>query len=193
MSTLTLRPNGIGDETNLSAYPGSGESNYEDVDEATSDDDTTYVYLTNAGFLGDLYATEDPPVGISGTINSVTVYANARAAYDPPSQASLRIRQKNGATLNESEDITVTGTYTLYSKTWATNSSGDPWTWDDITNLQIGVALQYSYYDIILDYYYDTRATQVYAVVDYESSRITHNTRQTMNEQPSVFFQTITQ
>ena len=44
LGPLTLRPNGAGSATTLSRYPGTGEANWQDVDEETADEDGTYVY-----------------------------------------------------------------------------------------------------------------------------------------------------
>ena len=52
MGTYYYIPNAAGDETNLTPNTGA---NWAAVDEATSDDDITYVGATNASYLTDLY------------------------------------------------------------------------------------------------------------------------------------------
>ena len=71
MATETLRPNAVGDETNI-----TGESavvdHYTLVDEAETDDDSTYVYENTDTYHRDLYGVENHSVG-SGTINNIKV------------------------------------------------------------------------------------------------------------------------
>ena len=55
MTTLYLRPNLTGDETSIgNQYPAS-TYHWDKVDEATTDEDTTYVYETGLSYLRDLY------------------------------------------------------------------------------------------------------------------------------------------
>jgi len=46
MATETLRPSAPGDLTEFTPYPGTGEANWEDVDDIVSDDDATYVRVS---------------------------------------------------------------------------------------------------------------------------------------------------
>lgn len=141
MAVETLRPNAAGDETNLVPIPGTGEANWEDVDEAVTDEDTTYVRYGLAAWKKDLYNL--PAHSGSGTINSVTVYARCRANGSPIVQTSAIIRCKTNGTVYEGNEITVTTSYVNYSKAWATNpNTGSAWTWTEIGALQIGVGLR---------------------------------------------------
>ena len=167
MATEMLRPNAAGGETNLTPYPGTGEANWQDVDEATPDEDTTRVYTGNATYLRDLYNIANHSVG-SGIINFITVYARSES-FGTPNQASLKIAIKAGQgtgapdTVSESSEITVTPSYADYSNQWSTNpKTGNAWTWDEIDNLQIGIALRRCNTSGAV-----TRCTQVYVVVDY--------------------------
>ncbi len=74
MSTETLRPNAVGDESNLTASPAV--DNYENVDEASSDDDITINFTLNTVYQRDLYGIADSSG--SGTINKITVYARCK-------------------------------------------------------------------------------------------------------------------
>jgi len=141
MATEILRPNAAGDETNLVPIPGTGEANWEDVDEAVADEDTTYVRYGLAAWMKDLYNL--PAHSGSGTINSVTVYARCKANGSPIVQTSAIIRCKTNGTVYEGNEITVTTSYVNYSKAWATTpNTGSAWTWTEIDALQIGVGLR---------------------------------------------------
>ena len=74
MATEILRPNGVGDYTNLTPLPGEGEANWEDVDEAVADDDGTIVYTASVTQLKDAYNLEATSIPAGSTINSVKVY-----------------------------------------------------------------------------------------------------------------------
>ncbi len=71
--TETLRPNAVGDATNISSQEPSSGPHWDKVDETTADDLSTYVYTTSTSYEQDLYHIPDHSSG-SGTINSVTVY-----------------------------------------------------------------------------------------------------------------------
>jgi hypothetical protein len=161
MSTLTLRPNGAGDLTGIyGQYPWS-TYHWDKVDEATSDDDATYVDGQDAGGHDsqDLYALPDHTTE-SGTINSVKVYVNTRAPGSSPHSATLI---KTNATVYTGTH-TATGTsYALISTTYTTNpNTTSAWTWAEIDALQAGVLLDY-----VAPSYDAARCTQVYVEVDY--------------------------
>jgi len=167
MAVETLRPNAAGDECNIMKEAGAACPNhYQNVDESSADDDTTKVYSNQTSYERDLYNITDHSVG-SGTINKITVYARANDTYTgDPVRASLKICIKSGTgsgapdTVSESNEITVSHTWTTYSNEWSTNpATGSAWTWDEIDKLQIGCALQYGYWY--------TQVTQVYVEVDY--------------------------
>lgn len=151
--TLTLRPNGVGDITQLSDNPSTGE-NWEKVDDVTPDINTT-VYTGSSSAKYDLYTLPDRTTE-SGTINSVTIYIRGNADFEWDFYA----------TYLKTQGLTYKGAYhstelwTTYTETYATNpGTGSAWTWDQIDAMQIGAALigdgDYAY------------TTQIYAVVDY--------------------------
>ena len=55
--TVTLRPDGAGDETGLTLFGDT--ANYLCVNEITSDNDTTYVWSSSSAYVGDLYAMDN--------------------------------------------------------------------------------------------------------------------------------------
>jgi len=157
-STETLRPNGAGDNTQLSR--NGAFANWDCVDDSFSDGDSTYVYTTSTSFLSDTYATNDHASG-SGTINSVTVYIQARETSSFfGGYARTIIRTYN--TNYESSDISLTTSYDTYSTTYVTNPKTDAaWTWAEINAVECGVALRST------TSWYSVRCTQVWIVVDY--------------------------
>ncbi|MBA7473868.1 hypothetical protein ES707_09213 [subsurface metagenome] len=84
--TETLRPNATGNVTNISSqYPDSG-AHWDKVDEATSDNWSTYVSTNSTSYQRDLYNIPDHTVGTGG-INYVTVhfrFAGDREVYAIP-------------------------------------------------------------------------------------------------------------
>ncbi|MFH1687609.1 MAG: carboxypeptidase-like regulatory domain-containing protein, partial [bacterium] len=155
--TLTLRPNGAGVLTNLT-LSGCG-ANYQCLQEATSDGDASLVIRASSSFATDVYALDDP-VGATGTIQSVTVFCQARMTQ---LQGEVQLvvymsgAEYRGATQN------LTTSYATYSETWTTDPSGGQWTWVDITNLQAGIRL--SGQNITFPAY----CTQVWVEVVYEN------------------------
>jgi hypothetical protein len=173
--TETLRPNALGDEENINnASPDV--DHYLNVDEATSDDDTSYVATGQVDYLRDLYNLENHSVG-SGTINYVKVYANARYTGNVD-RASLKLCVKSGTTVDESSEIQLTSTsYTLYSNQWNTNpDTASAWTWSEVDSLQAGVSIRRPH---SIETTPRTRVTQVYIEVDYTTATapsVTSNT-----------------
>lgn len=154
--TETLRPNAAGSSAYLSR---SGcTSNYQCVDEVTSDVDSTYVYAAStSGGPHDTYNL-DNHAG-SGTIKSVTVYiVISKTSGTPYGRTKLLTHN----TIYYGSTLSVPASYTTYSTTYTNNPyTGAAWTWDEIDALQAGV------------HFYGTgsaKCTQVYVIVNYVSS-----------------------
>lgn len=163
---VVLSPSGAGHQTNLSQ--SGAASNWQAAE--TDDSDTSRVYTTESGYNADFYDLTD--VALTGTINSVTVYIKARSVDNDGTQAAGRtVIRTDGATFVGSNQ-TLTTSYTDYSTIYASNPTTTlDWTWAEITALQAGVSLRRSgrtgsgrdQQDI------ESRATQVWVVVDYTS------------------------
>jgi len=166
MATETLRPNGIGTETNLVLQaPNTGEANWEDVDEATADDMTTCVKTAtdDTVYQRDLYALPSHSVG-SGVINKVTIYWRWRTTADASKTSYTK-------PVIRTHSVTYDGTEISYSEysAWHTESqeyntnpnTSSAWTWDEVDALEIGASLKTS-----VDTYH-ALLTQVYVVIDY--------------------------
>jgi len=153
--TLTLRPDGAGTYTDLSANPAV--ANYLNVDETVPDDDTTYVYI-GGGFsdVDDTYNLGNSTYQL-GPINSVTVYAEAKET----GSGTIRLIVYTGGTRYFGDVEGLFGAYDDDDHTWSTNpNTGNPWTWGEINILEAGVNIYSNDAEV--------RITQVYVVVDYD-------------------------
>ncbi|MEA3297581.1 MAG: hypothetical protein U9R56_06930 [candidate division Zixibacteria bacterium] len=136
-SKLTLRPDGAGASTNLT---NSGcVSNYQCVDEVSSDGDGSRVIRASNTYARDTYSLDDPGVS-SGTIDSVKVFCKAKKDH------TLGIIECNLYTHSinyTSAEQDLTGSYADYSNTWTTNpNTSAAWTWTEINNLQAGLRIK---------------------------------------------------
>lgn len=132
----TLRPDATGDLAQLTPDPGA--ANWQNVDEESSDSDSTYVHnATGSTTLYDLYNLPNGS-GI-GTISNVKVYVRARRS----ASGSL------GYTMIKTNGVGYTGdtnllgsSYANFSTTYSTNpQTGSAWQWSEINALQIGVKI----------------------------------------------------
>lgn len=160
MAVETLRPNAVGDSAQFLRTPGTGEANWQDVDEASPDDDTTYVYRSNLVLtLIDLYNIADPTFADSVTISNVTVYWRCN-------RYSLNYKNgyygiKSGGTEYWSGVITFGSSWTDYYTVYTTDpKTGGAWTKAAITALQVGIK-------IISGTSQGMKATQIYVEIDY--------------------------
>ncbi len=154
----TLRPNASGSETGIaSQFPISG-AHWDKVDEEVADGTSTYLYTTSLSYQRDLFNIVNHSIG-SGIINFIKVYVSIKE-YATPAGATHKIAIKTGGTVYEGAEITVTNSFALYSEQWNTNpQAGGAWTWAQIDDLQIGVAMRKE-----ADTAY---CTQAYVEVDY--------------------------
>ena len=157
-ATETLRPTADGDETDIE-YPAS-PPHWTEVDDVTPDGDSTYVSTESYIPEEDLYEIGNHTAG-QGTINYVRVYMEGREeSAQIPVNAYAHIKT-NGAE-HDGDAIYFTTSWATYSYQWNNNpQTGNPWTWSEIDDLQIGVHLfrckvnQWS------------QVTQVYAEINY--------------------------
>ena len=151
-----LRPNAPGTNTNLTPFPGTGEANWEDVDEATTDEDTTYVW--SAVSPRDDYNIENPPYPY-GTISKVVITARVREAGVG---ANFLIETYVGGN-NYTDPVSwreAPAAYTNY--TWEMTVSPDTsaaWTWAEVNGMEVGIRFVAGTGE--------TRCTQLFATVYY--------------------------
>lgn len=155
--TEILRPDADGDETNID---NPGGAHWDDVDEEIADGDSTVVYTSSAGWQEDLYSTANHTEG-SGSINYVKVYIVCRSTATPVQTNAYVHIKTNGVEDNGTPETTTTS-YSTFSYQWDNNpQTTDPWTWDEIDALQIGVGLRQPTTGQF------TGCTQVYAEIGY--------------------------
>jgi len=135
----TLRPNGAGSSTDLGLVPNSGEANYEDVDDATPDEDTTYVYGSTVDDH-DSYALENLPL-VGDTIRAVQWAARARLAEGGNGEIA-RILRINGSDY-QGVDMDIVTAWKYYRDILEINPD-DAAAWDkaDIDGMEIGVKIR---------------------------------------------------
>jgi prepilin-type N-terminal cleavage/methylation domain-containing protein len=149
-----LRPTGAGATTGLTDQGCA--VNWQCVDEATSDDDATYV-TTGGTWRTDTYATQNHSLG-SGTIDSVVIFINCfRQGGAAEGRTVLRTHGADylGTTIN----LGSLTAYTEFSTAYAANpNTSSAWTWAEIDDMQVGVRLRNQ-----------GRCTQVWGKVYYRS------------------------
>lgn len=167
MAIEILRPNGAGDETNISSLVGAA-TNWEAVDDVTPDEGNTRINPSTSKER-DLYTIESSSIGI-GTINKITIYFYITTVNQYGSCNSWAAI-KPSDTVYESDLISIfyADAWHYESWEWVTNPDTSlAWTWDDIAALQIGIAAQSV----------ETKGTcvpyitQVYVEIDYQGPEI---------------------
>lgn len=151
----TLRPNAAGTYTQLTPYPGAGEANWQDVDDITPDEDSTYVYGLS---VNDTYNLSDHVAG-TGSIYGVTIYVRAKYVTEPI-YIYIKIRTESYNYTSYPYMPSLTDSYADYSKLWTNNpATGVAWTWAEIDALEAGI--------IFNGNTITSRCTQVYVEVEY--------------------------
>jgi len=162
-STETLRPNAPGDDTQFTPYPAV--PNWQNVDEVSADDGTTYINTPRYGTnLRDLYNL--PASSGAGTINFIKIYFRCTDGDVYGGLGYVKPSLKSNSTVTDGTQISLTAAYVTYSQQWNTNPAPpgtDAWTWADIDALQIGVNSAATGDGICF-------CTQVYVVIDYTAA-----------------------
>ncbi|RKX27920.1 MAG: hypothetical protein DRP47_05710 [Candidatus Zixiibacteriota bacterium] len=132
-----LRPDGTGSVTGLVA---SGcASNFQCVDEISSDDDATYVERASNSYATDVYSLGNPSAS-SGTIDSVVVHCQTKKEH---TQGNVCPTLYVSSTEYNGTEQTLTTSYADYSQMWSTNpNTSAAWNWTEINNLQAGVKIK---------------------------------------------------
>ena len=168
---IIYRPIGTGDETEVkSQYPATG-NHWDKVDEASSDDDSTYIYTPTTNYEEDLYNTANHTTQTAGgDIQYVEVFIVSRVSTSAEQVSAYVHIKTNGVEYNgTSENLTTS--YASYSNQWNTNpQSGSPWTWSEIDDLQTGVGMRKAGAAI------DSLCTQVYANINFDAPERNGNT-----------------
>ncbi len=159
-----LLPNAAGDNTELpSQYPDSGE-HWDKANEMPADDGNTYVStLSSPHWERDLYNLTDR-VNADGSekIMNVTVYFHFAAGGDYTVRAMAEIKT-NGAVFSGPTETQTGAEFVTMSYQLENNPATDqPWTWEEIDNLQAGVTMRGN------GKIKPALCTQVYVKVDFE-------------------------
>ena len=140
-TSVVLRPNGAGSSAQWT--PVGCTQNWQCVNEAASDGDTTRVETSTVGNV-DAYAFQDL-TQTSGTVVSVTVtavarfYAGASCRWFPDLCGGLLSLQVNGYSGTTQP---LSAVYQAISNTWTTNpATGQAWTISQVNALQAGFQL----------------------------------------------------
>jgi hypothetical protein len=158
----TLRPNDVGDTTQVSSVYPAGTAHWQTVNEMTADEDTDYIYTSStlSSYRTDLYNL--PSHTDSGTINSVTVSFRFKTSSTFTTAYARSAIKTYGTIYNGTAESSTSTFYSTKSYTWTTNpNTGLSWTWSEIDALQIGVGLR------IGSASYSSRCTQIYVDVNY--------------------------
>lgn len=159
-TTLTLRPNAVGAFEQWQPFPDTGESNYEDVDEAVCDNGTTTVQSVTNGHK-DYYNITDHTTE-SGTITKVEVFICFNSSADTTCSLVIYDTGTTNRQIYTLTCLTVSG-WNSQSHEFATNPDGGTWDWDDIDALQIGI--EYLAGGLLY-------VSQMYVEVTYESGYV---------------------
>ncbi len=149
-ATATLRPNSATQTTNL--WTSGCTTNYQCVDEAVHDSDTTYITNFVYSPVSDRYALRNR-VPAAVPIVAVRAFHVTKGGSNALAGVGLVL----GTNLAQGTLITPASSYTRYNSTFSTSRpGGGSWTAADFRNLQI---------ELTLDSH--PRTTQVYVEVDY--------------------------
>lgn len=155
--SITLNPSDNGTFTNFT--PVGATYNWQCVSD--SSDDTRVSMFATTGIYNDTYTIENATGVQSYDIDNISVMVrcwntNANAQYAP-------LIYINGSTYNPSYGGVGISWYN-YEYTWTTNpNTGNPWTWNEIDELEAGVTSQFtSGYDIYV------QCSQVIITVNYD-------------------------
>jgi hypothetical protein len=131
-----LRPNGIGDECNITSGCVACPNHYSCCNDES---DLTYInQQPNGTFARDIYALANSVIG-EGTITKITVWIRMNQSYKPSTYCKTAI--KTHGEIYESEEFinNVQGAWENHSVEYINNpNTGNPWTWEEINDLQIG-------------------------------------------------------
>lgn len=139
MAVFTLRPNGVGDQTDFTPTPTV--ANYLNVDDTVSDGDSTYNESPNAVGTKDLYEMEDSSVEVQAVF---AVQVSVIARKQPAGPRGHRTLLKVGTTESEGTDEILIDNYTTKETVYDFNpDTGNGWNKAGLDSIQAGVKVQY--------------------------------------------------
>ena len=131
---VTLYPDGA--TANADWTPSGGGDNYEQVDEAQVDGDTSYVASDTPGDL-DFYTMTD--LGFApDTVHAVQLTMCARK--DDAEPRAVRLKLKSGAVVEDGTTQAMASTYQYFSDVYEEDPEAEsPWTATSVNAAQIGI------------------------------------------------------
>jgi len=158
MTVYTLRPNADRSVGFGTIYPTTPTTHYDKVDEATSDEDATYIESTPDLEERDIF--EIPDLGSVPPIAGITLYVRTKTAH-PAVFVYPQLQIGGTFYFGDKISIDIAGDYVTYSTTWAKNpATGNDWTAADINAMGIGALAS------PLDYGANARITQIWLKVE---------------------------
>jgi hypothetical protein len=116
---IHLRPNATGDAFTFASTPGG--NGWDDIDEVTPDDDTSYMQSTLLDATADVNIDDTPSsLDTTDVINCVQVGIRYRRVTGDEHTFVTRIKATSGGTVEESGNITTSGSG------WCTNATANP-------------------------------------------------------------------
>ena len=159
-ATKTLRPDGVGNYTNIGIQQPDAGAHWDKVDEAVADGATTYIKQVGLTQKIDAYTLTASDIPDGATINSVTVHfvwfsgSESWWAYlqpilylDSANTTGTEIQTKSSSSVANSEALARPG--------------GGVWVAADLADLQVGVGLKTE------NAVTSSVLTQIYVVVDF--------------------------
>ncbi len=163
MSIAALVPNADGSvEAHNGVVTNWGADAYSYVDEYPTPNDDDYI--ATSGSASSSYAERTfncANPGLAGIIQNVTVLARCKGHISTANTAKTVIYCNSTKTYGSSVTLNADNNYHDLTASYDTNpATGQPWTWDDINNLEIGVYLYQPGNNL-------TACSQIYAIVTY--------------------------
>jgi hypothetical protein len=122
-------------------FTPSAGSNHENVDDATSDGDTTYNSSSSAGDQ-DSFAVDNLTM-TSGTVHAVELFTSARRAGDGAKIGQHFTALGASPTIESARRMTLEdGTYRSYTEIQAQSPAGSDWTVSDVNSMELGYRVE---------------------------------------------------
>jgi len=132
-----ISPNGVGNYSVWDPFPGTGEANWQDVDERPNDGDTTYV---EAQVLNerDSYAMTTYTMPAGWAIEAVIPTAIAKKT-DGGTDTELNLMTRQGGVDDDGADQDLPTSYGLLWDRFTTDPGGGSWSQADLDSIECGV------------------------------------------------------